>query len=504
MMHDILLDTNNIVPVPTPPATTEEDFEPHQYNHQYRQNHSHPSLQHQQQQQQQQQHQRQQLGTSTSACNLFGSEIDVEDVVDCFTNTEALELYEQFAFGDPTVANPVPSSSGGLDEHQQQNQQRLEPLPLAVPSSLPSALFSSSLPASAPATVPAVTLSDSGGRCQFDSVFDNTPPVAFNNKSSSRGLPRSTSLISVSPSPTTDPLTNSSSAAFAATTTAGISIVTPETITSYVKPGVIVSDIDNFAMDDMPPLPEAEGSVSAAAAAIATIKVNKATPSAIRKSPSSKGGGKLGGRRSGSAKTSADTTTAQRFKPFHEEKWDQRLSELLHFRKKYGHTLVPHTFDPNPQLARWVKRQRRQYKLLQSGKTSTMTADRVVILEDAGFVWDSHEVSWREKVQELMAYRERYGNCLVPSSYRENPQLATWVKCQRRQYKLYGEGKPSGMNPRRIEELEAIDFCWEIRPDTKPSVATTSSPGKSKGVGSKKKSKRNASLDLLGKAAAML
>ena len=63
---------------------------------------------------------------------------------------------------------------------------------------------------------------------------------------------------------------------------------------------------------------------------------------------------------------------------------------------------------------------------MQAGKTSTMTPARVNILEQAGFVWDSHEVSWREKVQELDQYRSQHGDCLVPSSYRENPQLATW------------------------------------------------------------------------------
>jgi hypothetical protein len=45
-----------------------------------------------------------------------------------------------------------------------------------------------------------------------------------------------------------------------------------------------------------------------------------------------------------------------RFKPFHEEKWAQRYKELLVFFRENGHVAVPHTYPPNQQLARWIKR----------------------------------------------------------------------------------------------------------------------------------------------------
>ena len=433
-MHDILFDTNNIVPLPGTSATTEGDFEPHQYIPSCNYHQSSNNQQSQQPQQRQQQHQ--QLEGSTSTTNPFESKIDVEDIVDCFTSTEALEMYEEFAFGAPISAVHVPSSSSdGLDvqqqQEQQQEQQQLEPLPLAVPSSL----------LAEPYSVPSkVASSNSGALHQFDSVFDNTPPREFNTEAFSspwqnnRCHPRSSSQISISPSPTTatsgEQFIHSTSQTFSAA-----AVVTPETSTLYFNPGSIVDNIDSLVMQDMPPLPEAEGSVFAGTAYSKNTCSTSAGARNKSKVVENPGGGKSGGAIASGGKS----TTIQRFKPFHEEKWDQRLNELLHFRRQYGHTLVPHTFHPNPQLARWVKRQRRQYKLLQSGKASTMTADRVVILEDAGFVWDSHEVSWKEKVQELIAYKDKYGNCLVPSSYRDNPQLATWVKCQRRQYKLYGE-----------------------------------------------------------------
>ena len=88
------------------------------------------------------------------------------------------------------------------------------------------------------------------------------------------------------------------------------------------------------------------------------------------------------------------------------------------------------------------------------------------------------------------------------------------VKCQRRQYKLYWEGKPSGMNPGRIAELDRVGFCWEIRPNGehaygtptgKPVAAAASSRKRSADANPAKRGKKVAkrdSLDLLGDAAA--
>jgi Helicase associated domain. len=155
-----------------------------------------------------------------------------------------------------------------------------------------------------------------------------------------------------------------------------------------------------------------------------------------------------------------------RFRDFHEKKWNEHLKDLCEFKEQHGHCLVPHTFPENQSLARWVKRQRRQYKLMQDGDpSSTMTQDRVELLNREGFVWDSHEVVWRERYEQLLRYKEKHGHCRVPSYCKENPQLATWVKCQRRQYKLFWEGKRSSMSAERTQLLEDIGFVWEVRSD---------------------------------------
>lgn len=84
------------------------------------------------------------------------------------------------------------------------------------------------------------------------------------------------------------------------------------------------------------------------------------------------------------------------------------------------------------------------------------------MLNNLGFIWDSHDVNWREKYQSLVSYKETHGDCNVPSNYKDK-KLATWVKCQRRQHKLYIDKRASSMTPERIVDLNKIGFLWEIR-----------------------------------------
>jgi hypothetical protein len=100
---------------------------------------------------------------------------------------------------------------------------------------------------------------------------------------------------------------------------------------------------------------------------------------------------------------------------------------------------------------------------MKEGKSSTIIAERVKALEEIGFVWDSQGATWGERLEELKEFRSIYLHCNVPSNFRENSQLAIWVKCQRRQYRLLMEGKASNMTPRRLRDLEAVGAEWQLR-----------------------------------------
>lgn len=159
----------------------------------------------------------------------------------------------------------------------------------------------------------------------------------------------------------------------------------------------------------------------------------------------------------------ANSTNNNRFRSYQEEQWWERFTELMEYNKVNGHCLVPHKYPENPLLAQWVKRQRYQYKLKARGDHSTLSDDRQDRLEALGFVWDSHRAAWDERFLELRAFQMSQGHVNVPSGYKHNPTLAVWVKCQRRQYRLYRSGKASNMNEERVSKLNSINFVWNPR-----------------------------------------
>lgn len=152
-----------------------------------------------------------------------------------------------------------------------------------------------------------------------------------------------------------------------------------------------------------------------------------------------------------------------RFRRYQANQWMERFDDLVQFKAERGHCLVPHSFPPNQQLAQWVKRQRYQYKLKMLGRHSTLTDERQYELEKMGFIWDSHEAAWDERLEDLKNYRSRFGNCLVPTTYDVDRSLGVWVKCQRRQLRLFHLGKPTTMTHERFEKLDRLGFDWNPR-----------------------------------------
>jgi len=174
-------------------------------------------------------------------------------------------------------------------------------------------------------------------------------------------------------------------------------------------------------------------------------------------------------------KSPSRVINSKRYRPVQGRKWKQRLDELLEFRYKYKHCLVPYNYNTNLALVNWVKRQRCQYKLLKQGRKSFLTKERVNLLDDIGFVWDSHEAAWQEKLKELLVYKKRYGHCDVPATFQLNPQLAEWVKSQRRQYRRYQEGEISKMNIERMATLEKLGFRFGFQQKYSTKVFSNSS-----------------------------
>ncbi|CAJ1949733.1 unnamed protein product [Cylindrotheca closterium] len=151
------------------------------------------------------------------------------------------------------------------------------------------------------------------------------------------------------------------------------------------------------------------------------------------------------------------------FRQYQAEIWSEKFEDLIEFRKMFGHCHVPHYYQQNAPLAQWVKRQRYQYKLKVDGKRSTLSDERIRLLNKIGFIWNSHDAVWEERWNELAIYKRLHGDCVVPSNYEKNPQLAVWVKRQRRQYKFWNENNPTSMTKERIDKLEKLGFAWDCR-----------------------------------------
>lgn len=92
-----------------------------------------------------------------------------------------------------------------------------------------------------------------------------------------------------------------------------------------------------------------------------------------------------------------------------------------------------------------------------------MTIERIRALDELGFCWEHKTDIWALRYQELLDFVKENGHSIVPSAYPPDPKLAklaNWVKCQRRQKKLFDAGKPNTLTPERLQLLNEARFSW--------------------------------------------
>lgn len=61
---------------------------------------------------------------------------------------------------------------------------------------------------------------------------------------------------------------------------------------------------------------------------------------------------------------------------------------------------------------------------------------------------------WHNQFLRLLKYKNKFGHCLVPITYSENPTLANWVNVQRTAY------NKNQLSQSRIDKLDEIGFVW--------------------------------------------
>jgi hypothetical protein len=130
--------------------------------------------------------------------------------------------------------------------------------------------------------------------------------------------------------------------------------------------------------------------------------------------------------------------------------WMRMYDALLDFRKAFGHTRVPSQWEPNPRLAAWAYRTRRDKQEL--------TSQKVELLDGIGFDWALHHktvVPWGVMYGRLVAFRQQQGHTRVPVKWKEDPKLGKWAGRMRYQRER--------LAPERAALLEAIGFDWGCR-----------------------------------------
>ena len=135
----------------------------------------------------------------------------------------------------------------------------------------------------------------------------------------------------------------------------------------------------------------------------------------------------------------------------HEAAWEEMYKKLINYKDKFGNTEVHEQWDADSRLGIWVRDQRRQYRI------EDLSDDRIMKLEEIGFVWEPFEVLWMRMYNRLIKYKNKFGDTHVPSNYVEDPELSHWVCYQRQSYR---KGR---LADDRIKMLEEVDFNWKLR-----------------------------------------
>jgi len=188
-----------------------------------------------------------------------------------------------------------------------------------------------------------------------------------------------------------------------------------------------------------------------------------------------------------------------------EDRWSDHFKGAQEFRKQHGHCRIPTTYEPNPGLANWAKRQRyhiknfkkhfldrpdnpavvttkaspnRCFPLKRPGMRvikCLMTMERLELLESINFCSSLHDTSWDRMYARLCYFSKRNGGCMTPKKCTDT-ELWRWCGTQRYQMNMnkkweQEEKEPTGaidpskcypgLTQERIERLNKINFVWD-------------------------------------------
>lgn len=96
-----------------------------------------------------------------------------------------------------------------------------------------------------------------------------------------------------------------------------------------------------------------------------------------------------------------------------------------------------------------------------------LSVHKVLALDKIGFLWSLSQYKWQKNFEDLLVFKQKYGNFNVPTAYKENPKLGNWVRKLRFQYRCVNMefNKRITLTENQIKKLNQIDFVWDLDED---------------------------------------
>lgn len=119
---------------------------------------------------------------------------------------------------------------------------------------------------------------------------------------------------------------------------------------------------------------------------------------------------------------------------------------------------------------RWVQLQRLEYRKLQRGGESNLTAQRLQRLLATGLDMapKPENMSWEQRLHSLREFISEHGHCRPPT---EDGSLGSWVSKMRKYYQMREVGEATSLTDERVNDLEQLGFVFKAGP--KLNIMTT-------------------------------
>ena len=111
--------------------------------------------------------------------------------------------------------------------------------------------------------------------------------------------------------------------------------------------------------------------------------------------------------------------------------WNERLSEMLDFKQRWGNYYVPQKYAKDSNPDNWASHPRQKYRLLKCGKKSLINNERIVQLENVGFKWESSSATQQKICDKnptcIQEFKQKGGHTEVTKDYPQRSYLRYFV-----------------------------------------------------------------------------